>query len=120
MVLPATTWNHRYTLVASLLSGLICVLAVVGGAMMVNMTHLTEDFDTELPRLFRFYTDLGLGGLAAVLLGFLAVVGAMFFCERQRVAISVVLIAGGVALIYFAGMLFSSLKILFSITWFIM
>lgn len=120
MVLPATTWNHGYTFVASLTSALVCLLAVMGGAMMLFDLRVFADFDTDLPTDLMFFSRLGVAGIASVLLGFLAIVGLMFLCERQRLAVMVVLIAAGMACLYFGVMLLASIGIWLRITFSVM
>jgi len=55
-----------------------------------------------------------------VWLGFLAVVGGMFLCERQKVAVMVVLVAAVVSGLYFIAMFLSSLSIWCNILWAVM
>jgi hypothetical protein len=120
MTLPTTTWNHGYTFVAVLTSGLVSVLAVIASIMLLCSERVFSDFDAELPAGFMFFSNLGTGGIAAVWLGFLAVVGGMFLCERERVAVPVVLVAGGVSCLYFIAMLLSCLSIWRNILWAVM
>ncbi|MEZ6193055.1 MAG: hypothetical protein R3C45_17420 [Phycisphaerales bacterium] len=120
MVLPASTWNHPYTFVATLATGCVAVLALTGGAMMLFSQRAFADFDTDLPEQFQFFSRLGVTGIATVLLVFLAVVGGMFLCQRQRIAIMLVLITGGLACLYFGLMLLVSLQMWMRIHWVIM
>ena len=120
MALPASTWNHPYAFVATLATGFVSVLALTGGAMMLFSQRAFADFDTDLPELFQFFSRLGVTGIAVVLLSFLAVVGGMFLCQRQRIAILVVLIAGGLACFYFGLMLLESLRMWMRIHWVVM
>lgn len=70
MVLPASTWNHPYTFVATLATGCVAVLALTGGAMVLFSQRAFADFDTDLPEQFQFFSRLGVTGIATVLLVF--------------------------------------------------
>lgn len=120
MALPLSTWNAGYTFVAVVTGALISVLAVTAGMFMLYSRRVFVDFDADLPTDFLFFSNLGLPGIAVVWLGFLAVVGAMFLCERQKVAFSVVTIAAAMAGLYFFMMLASSLGIWFRVHFFVM
>lgn len=120
MALPMNTWNAGYTFVAAVTSAIVSVLAVMGGMFLLHSKRVFVDFDAELPTDFLFFSNLGLPGIAVVWLGFLAVVGAMFLCERQKVALSVVTIAAVTAGVYFLMMLASSLGIWFRVHCFVM
>lgn len=120
MALPLNTWNASYTFVAAVTCALVSVLAVVGSMFLLHSERVFADFDAELPRAFVFFVKLGLPGIAGVWLGFLAITGGMFLCERQKVAVGVVTVAAAAAGLYFFMMLASSLGIWFRITWFIM
>ena len=75
-----------------------------------------------MPIYLRFFVfcEAGGRGVAVVWLGFLAVVGGMFLCERQKVAVMVVLVAAVVSGLYFIAMFLSSLSIWCNILWAVM
>lgn len=117
MALPTTTWNLGYTFVASLTSALVSVFALIAGIMLLYSVRVFADFEADLPPEFLFFSNLGTAGIAVVWLGCLAVVGGMFLCEREQVAVRVVIVSGGLSCLYFIMMLLSCLRIWTNILW---
>ena len=115
MSVPIQIRNATYTFVAALSAGVVSVFAIFAGIILLFSERTFEDL--ELPTSFLFFATLGTTGIAVVWCSFLAVIAAMFLCERQRIAVSVVIVAATLSSAYFIAMFLSSLRIWLNILW---